>query len=307
MNDLRRIMVVGGAGFVGSHLVERLVAEGHEVDVVDDLSSGALANLADARQAGGALKIQNISVDSGEFAELVSLKRPDAIFNLASFHPAACHLQGSLVSLRTTVSVLEAARLAGAQKVITTLPAALLYGEVAARDLPIKEGHLSDPRTTEEVMARAAADMHVVYRDRHGVEFTVLATANVYGTRQRTEDGVVAAFIDALSHGRGPVIHGSGKQTRDFVFIDDVIDALSRSLDRAGGLVVNIGSGIATSISDLWSLMGGAASAPARTSAARPHDLPRLSLSPTRARIQLGWSPFTSLDEGVARLRSQNQ
>ena len=303
MSTTRKIMIGGGAGFIGSYLVDRFMAEGHEVDVVDDLSSGSLANLSEARNASGRFKFQNISVLSSEFAELVALRRPSVIVNLAVFAPSQAHLGGAMTALQSTVAVLEAARLAGVSKVITGVPAALLYGEVGARDLPIKEGHINDSRTSEEVLARAAADIHGVYRDRHGVEFTVLAMANVYGARQRAEDGVIAAFADALANGRAPIVHGTGKQVRDFVHVDDTVDAIARSLDRAGGLVINVGTGVATSIIDLWSIMGGASSPVPRTAAARPNDVVRLSLSPVRARIQLGWSPFTPLAEGLSTLR----
>ena len=303
MSTTRKIMICGGAGFIGSYLVDRFMAEGHEVDVVDDLSTGSLANLAEARNASGRFKFQNISVLSAEFAELVSLHRPSVIVNLAVFSPSQSHLSGAMTAMQSTVAVLEAARLGGVSKVITGIPAALLYGEVTARDLPIKEGHINDSRTSEEVLARAAADIHGVYRDRHGVEFTVLAMANVYGARQRPEDGVVASFADALANGRAPIVHGNGKQVRDFVHVDDTVDAIARSLDRAGGLVINVGTGVATSIVDLWSVMGGASSPVPRTSAARPNDVVRLSLSPVRARIQLGWSPFTPLAEGLSTLR----
>ena len=296
-------MICGGAGFIGSYLVDRFMAEGHEVDVVDDLSTGSLANLAEARNASGRFKFQNISVLSAEFAELVSLRRPSVIVNLAVFSPSQSHLNGAMTAMQSALAVLEAARLGGVSKVITGIPAALLYGEVTARDLPIKEGHLNDSRTSEEVLARAAADVHGVYRDRHGVEFTVLAMANVYGARQRPEDGVVASFADALANGRAPIVHGNGKQVRDFVHVDDTVDAIARSIDRAGGLVINVGTGVSTSINDLWSTMGGASSPVPRTSAARPNDVVRLSLSPVRARIQLGWSPFTQLAEGLATLR----
>ena len=299
----QKILVCGGAGFIGSHLVDRLMAEQHEVDVVDDLSTGSLSNLSESRNASGRFKFQNISVQSSEFAELVSLRRPDIIVNLSVFTPSHAHLAGAMSSLAATVAILEAARLGGVQKVVTALPAGLVYGECAARDLPIKEGHLNDSRTSEEVLARAAADMHTVYRDRHGVEFTILAMSNVYGSRQRVGDGVVASFCDALANGKAPILHGTGKQTRDFVFIDDSVDAIVRSFDRAGGLVVNVGTGIATSIVDLWSLMGGVASPVPRSATGRPHDLARLSLSPVRARIQLGWSPFTPLAEGLSTLR----
>ena len=296
-------MICGGAGFIGSYLVDRFMAEGHEVDVVDDLSTGSLANLAEARNASGRFKFQNISVLSSEFTELVSLRRPSVIVNLAVFSPSQSHLNGAMTAMQSTLAVLEAARLGGVSKVITGIPAALLYGEVTARDLPIKEGHLNDSRTSEEVLARAAADVHSVYRDRHGVEFTVLAMANVYGARQRPEDGVVASFADALANGRAPIVHGNGKQVRDFVHVDDTVDAIARSLDRAGGLVINVGTGVSTSIIDLWSVMGGATSPVPRTSSARPNDVVRLSLSPVRARIQLGWSPFTPLADGLSTLR----
>jgi len=296
-------MVCGGAGFIGSHLVDRFIAEGHEIDVVDNLSSGSLTNLADARNATGRFKFQNISVESAEFLELVSLRRPDVIINLAVFTPSLSHLNGAMAALQVSVAILEAARIANISKVVTALPAGLLYGEVATRDLPIKEGHLADPRSSEEILARTVADIHAVYRERHGVEFTVLAMANVYGARQRAQDGVIAAFVDALSRSQAPILHGNGKQIRDFVFIDDTIDAISRAIDRAGGLIVNVGTGVSTSIIDLWSLMGGAAALAPRMSAPRPHEIARLTLSPVRARIQLGWSPFTVLEAGLAQIR----
>jgi UDP-glucose 4-epimerase len=299
----KKILVCGGAGFIGSHLVDRFIAEGHEVDVVDNLSTGSLVNLADARNAAGRFKFQNIAIESNEFAELVSLRRPNVIVNLVSFSPSHAHLHGALSSMELSVCVLEAARLAGVEKVVSAIPGGLLYGEVAVRDLPIKEGHLNDARIGEEVFARAASDIHSVYRERHGVEFTVLAMGNVYGPRQRSEDGVVAAFVDALANGRAPIVHGNGKQSRDFIYIDDTVDALARATERAGGLVVNVGSGVSTSIADLWATMAGAASPVPRTSTARPNDLARMSLSPVRARIQLGWSPFTSLEAGLATLR----
>jgi UDP-glucose 4-epimerase len=303
MTSSRHIMVCGGAGFIGSHLVDRLLVEGHEVDVVDDLSTGSFTNLSESRSGSGRLKFQNISVTSAEFSELVSLRRPSVIVNLAAFTPSQMHLAGASNSLAITIAVLEAARRGAVSKVVTAIPARLVYGEVAARDLPIKEGHINDARTTEEVLGRAATDMHHVYRDRHGVEFTVLAMGNVYGKRQRTQDGVIASFLDALAQGKAPIVHGSGKQVRDFVFIDDTVDAISRSLDRAGGLVINVGTGVSTTINDLWSVMGGLAAPVPRSAAERPHDIARLSLSPVRARIQLGWSPFTTLEQGLASLR----
>jgi UDP-glucose 4-epimerase len=297
---MKRIMVCGGAGFLGSHFVDRLLASGHTVEVLDDLRSGSLGNVAAARRSGGQFKFQNIDITEASFGELVMLRRPDIIVNLTSFTPSSSETAGALASVSSAVSVLEAARLGEVQKVVTVLPATLLYGEVAARDVPIKEGHLSEPRTVAEVLARSVADMHTVYRDRHGVEFTVLAVGAVYGPRQRPEDSVVASFVQAHHGSRAPIVHGGGKQTRDFIYVDDVVDAMVRAIDRAGGLVVNVGSGRQVAIADLWTAVAGRSAPAPRVSAARPHDVARCALSPVRARIQLGWSPFTDLEDGLA-------
>lgn len=298
-----RIMVCGGAGFVGSHLVDRLLAQGSEIDVVDNLSSGSLGNLANARQAGGKLKFQHVDILGDSFAELVTLRRPDVIFLLNMFAPSNSQTNGAIAAMASAIAVLEAARIAGVSKVITTLPAKLLYGEVAVRDLPIKEGHMSESRSIPEIVARSIADAHSVYRDLSAVEYTVLATGHVYGPRQRAKDGVVAAFIDAHMNGHAPVLHGSGKQSRDFIFIDDVVDALVRAIDRAGGLVVNVGTGEQLTVRDVWKAIAGTTGLTPRSSAARPSDIVRLAVSPVRARIQLGWSPFTSFEDGLATTR----
>ena len=275
---MSRVLVCGGAGFVGSHLVERLLADSHEVDVVDDLSSGSLANLAVARNASGKFKFQNLDILTAEFGELVRRRQPDAIVNLCVLTPSSCTPAGALRSLEGSMAVLEAAQNAGAPKVVTTLPAKALYGEVSARESPVKEGHVSDPRSLVEIVARGITDLHTVYRDTHAVEFTVLATGNVYGPRQRPSDGVVAAFLDAHGGGRGAVIHGSGRQTRDFVYVDDAVDAAAKALERAGGLVINVGTGEPTGIADLWLMVAGRRgprqAAPARTRAPPRRSVP---------------------------------
>ena len=297
---MKRVMVCGGAGFVGSHLVDRLLASGHAVEVLDDLRSGSLVNVSAARRSGGQFKFQNIDITDASFAELVTLRRPDVIINLTSFTPSSTETAGALNSVSAAVAVLEGARLAEVQKVVTVLPATLLYGEVAARDVPIKEGHLSEARTVAEVLARSVADMHTVYRDRHAVEFTVLAVGAVYGPRQRPEDSVVASFLQAHHNSCEPIVHGAGNQNRVFIYVDDVVDAIVRAIDRAGGLVVNVGTGRQVAIADLWNEVAGRSAPAPRVSAARPHDVTRSALSPVRARIQLGWSPFTDLEDGLA-------
>lgn len=297
------IMVCGGAGFVGSHLVERLLADGRAVDVVDDLSTGSLANLADARTAGGELRFHHVDVTSLEFAELVGLRRPRVIHHLAVLPPGATELGDVLRSISVLVSVLEAARRHGTEKVVLCLPAALVYGEVAVKHLPVKEGRAAASADVPQVIMRALIDLMTVYRESHAIEFTVLATTNVYGLRQRPQDGVVAAFASAIVRRQDAEIFGNGKQTRDFVYIDDVVDALARSIDRGGGLTINVGTGVQTTVEELWKRIAAGTGRRARKIDARHGDVQRLAVSPVRAKIQLGWTPWTSLDAGLAVFR----
>jgi UDP-glucose 4-epimerase len=296
-------MVCGGAGFVGSHLVERLLVDGHCVDVVDDLSSGSLANLADARNLGGELRFHHLDVNAIEFAELVGLRRPHVLYHLAVLPPNATEVGDMLQSLPTLVSVLEAARRFAVQKVVLCVPAALVYGEVEVKHLPVKEGRPSGNTDVPQVIVRTLIDLMTVYRELHAVEFSVLATSNVYGLRQRPEDGVVAAFASAIIRREDAEIFGTGKQTRDFVFIDDTVDALTRAMERGGGLTVNVGTGVQTSIEELWKRIAAGTSRRARKTDPRHGDVQRLAVSPVRAKIQLGWTPWTSLDDGLTVFR----
>ena len=295
------ILVVGGAGFLGSHLVDRLIAEDNTVDVVDDLSSGSLANLAEARSAGGALKIHTLDVLADELAALVAMRRPDVVYHLAWRPPGRGPAAQAGRAVQGVLAVLEAARLRGS-KVVTALPGAALYGEVPMRDLPIKEGHAWNPVGLHGVIAKAVVDLLNLYRVDHAVEFTALAMSTVYGPRQRSDGGVVGAFAHALRSGARPLIDGDGRQTRDFLYVDDAVDALVRAAGRGGGLVVNVGTGVSTSIRDLWAMMAGPG-APAPVSAPRRiNDVSRFAVSPTRARIHLAWAPWTELSVGLRSL-----
>jgi UDP-glucose 4-epimerase len=301
------VVVIGGAGFIGSHLVDRLLAEEHVVDVIDNLTVGSLGNLAAARASGGALRIHHLDAASTEAESSIGIRRPDVIFQLALLprhdsDPAA-HGEAFLSALAT----LEAARRHGVSKVVVALPASAIYGYPTSKALPVKDAEPSqlEPRGVRGVVARAIIDLLVSYRDLHAIEFTALALASVYGPRQRPTGGVVAAFVDAATSGRPPVVHGDGRQTRDFVFIDDVVDALVRSASRGSGLVINVGTGEQTSIAELWSRVavtvpGADALEPTRA-AARLHDVQRFAVAPVRARIHLGWSPWTDLDDGLTR------
>lgn len=303
------LLVVGGAGFIGSHLVDRLVAEGHVVDVIDNLSTGSLRNLADARAAGGGLKFHHLDAASAEADSSIGSRRPDVIYHLALLAERDMEPQRAGDAVGSLLAVLEAARRHGVPKVVVTLPATTLYGHPAVKDLPVKEREpvAFEGRGVRGVIARSLLDLLAVYRERYAIEFAALLLSSVYGPRQRPDGGVVAALRAAATTGTSPVITGDGRQTRDLVFVDDAVDALVRAAERGGGVAINVGTGTQTSINDLWSYVartvGGAADRVApRLVVARPDELHRFAVSPVRARIHLGWSPWTELDEGLSRL-----
>jgi UDP-glucose 4-epimerase len=302
-----RCIVTGGAGFIGSTLVDRLLAEGHEVSVVDDLSTGSLSNLAEARQQQGAFSFHNLDIRSPDLVEVCARNEPEVIFHLAAQSSVKVSVDEPLrdadINVLGTLQVLEAARRCRA-KVVYAASGGSLYGEPDAADLPVGEHQPHDPRSPYAVSKKAAIDYMVAYRSLHGVEFTALALANVYGPRQdpRGEAGVVAIFAERLIAGEPCVIFGDGNDTRDYVYVDDVVDAFARAARRGGGLVLNIGTSVETSVNHLYELLAAAAGsrATARHAAERPGDVRRSALDPDRASIHLGWKPWTSLETGTA-------
>ncbi len=303
-----RTLVTGGAGFIGSNLVDRLLVEGHEVDVVDDFSTGALSNLAEARtSAGRALTIHHLDISAPAIVELMARRRPQVVYHLAAQPDVSVSLAqpafDATVNVVGSLNVLEGARQAGAERFVFAASGESLYGEPAPEDLPIRESHAQQPRSPFGVSKKAVVDYLVVYRELYALEFSALALASVYGPRQVPRDGsaVVAAFADRLLDQQPVTVHGDGKQTRDFVFIDDVVDAFVRAASRGGGLVCNIGTGRETTLNELLETMAGQCGIrPQRVSApAREGEPVRSCLDIERAAIQLGWRPWTDLADGV--------
>ena len=303
-----KAIVTGGAGFIGSTLVDRLLAEGNSVDVVDNLSTGTLANLADARRSKeGRLTFHQLDIRSPNLAELMNRCKPDVVYHLAAQADVRVSVADPLldadVNLLGSLRVLEGARSSGAQKVVFASSGGTIYGDPDPADLPVKESHPQTPLSPYGVAKKAFTDYLNAYRDLHGLEFTSLALANVYGPRQdpHGEAGVVAIFAGRLLSGQPCTVYGDGTQTRDFVYVDDVVDAFARAGERGGGLLLNIGTGKETSVNDLYRTMASHAGVerPAMAAPPRPGELQRNCLDPSRASIHLGWKPWTTLVEGT--------
>ncbi|MEY2455440.1 MAG: UDP-glucose 4-epimerase [Acidimicrobiaceae bacterium] len=302
-------MVTGGAGFIGSTLVDRLLAEGHSVDVVDDLSSGSLANLADARaDRSHHLTFHQLDIRQPAVVELIARRKPDVVFHLAAQMSVRESVNNPTfdaeVNIIGSLNVLEGARAAGSRKVVFASSGGTIYGRADVAELPLKESQPQRPLSPYGIAKKTVGDYLYAYRELHNLEYTALALANIYGPRQNPhgEAGVVAIFAGKLLNGEPCTVFGDGSKTRDYVYVDDVVDAFVRAADKGSGLLCNIGTAVQTSDLQLYQTMADAAGVtdPPKFAADRPGDLQCSALDPGRAAIHLGWKPWTQLDEGVA-------
>jgi len=301
-----RALVTGGAGFIGSTLVDRLLAEGHTVEVVDNLATGSLANLSEARAVGaGRFNFHQLDVRSADLVDLIARRKPDVVFHLAAQIDVRVSVAEPVmdadVNILGSLRVLEGARAAGTRKVVFASSGGTIYGDTD--QLPVKESQPQRPLSPYGVAKKAVGDYLFAYRELHGLEYTALALANVYGPRQdpHGEAGVVAIFTSRLLSGEPCMIFGDGTQTRDYVYVDDVVDAFSRAGERGSGLICNIGTSVETSVNELYAALAKSAGVtqPPIYAAARPGELQRSCLDASRAAIHLGWKPWTTIDKGT--------
>ncbi|MFC4061424.1 NAD-dependent epimerase/dehydratase family protein [Planomonospora corallina] len=299
-----RILVTGGAGFIGSNLVDRLLEEGHEVAVVDDLSSGSRANLADAVRSPR-FSLHEMDVRDPALAGLAEEFRPEAVCHLAAQisvrKSVADPVHDARLNVEGTVCVLSAARRGGTRKVVFASSVAV-YGRPAV--IPVPAGAATDPRSPYAASKLSAEVYLATFKALHGIDYTTLVLSNVYGPRQSPEGeaGVVAIFTDALLGGAPTVVYGDGTQTRDYVYVDDVVDGFVRACGEAGGGGrFNLGTGVQTTDRELHGLVAAAAGAPDRpgTAPARLGDLPAMAVDPAPAAEALGWRPRTDLVTGL--------
>ncbi len=302
-----RTLVTGAAGFIGSTLVDRLLADRHSVVGVDDLSSGRSENLGPAERSADFEFVKADIVDA-DLIGLLADTRPEVIFHLAAQisvrHSVDDPPFDASVNVVGTVRLAEAARRAGVRKVVHTSSGGSIYGTPPS--YPTNEDTPIDP-TSPYAASKVAGEVYLnTFRNLYGMECSHIAPANVYGPRQdpHGEAGVVAIFSQALLAGRPTKIFGDGTDTRDYVFVDDVVDAFVRASGEAGGgQRFNIGTEVETSVRQLHTAIASAIGAPDDPEFHPPRlgDLQRSCLDISRAESVLGWRPTVKLDNGVAR------
>ncbi len=297
-----KILVTGGAGFIGSHVVDAFVRAGHTVTVVDNLATGSLTWV----NPGAAF--HRLDLRSARLGDLFEAERPEVVAHLAAqaavSRSVADPAFDASVNILGGLNLLDCCRWVGVRRLIYSSSGGAGYGDTDA--IPTPEGHPLLPASPYGIAKVAMEHYLAAWGSIHGISGVSLRYANVYGPRQNPagEAGVVAIFSHRLLTGQTPVINGDGEQTRDYVFVEDVADANLRALERAtvtGG--VNIGTGVETSVNDLHARLARAAgvTTPAARGPARPGEQRRSCLDPGLAAQALGWRPTVSLDEGLAR------
>ena len=294
-----RALVTGGAGFIGSHVVDALVADGAEVHVLDDLSSGRRDNLKPALSRGAHLHVIDVA-EPAVVADIVTAERPDVVFHLAAQVDVRRSVSDPAFDTRVnvvgTVAVLDAARRAGARRVVFASSSAV-YGDPDR--FPIPEDAPIAPLAPYGAAKAGAEDYLGEYERLYGLAGISLRFANVYGPRQdpQGEAGVIAIFAGAKVSGRRGTIFGDGRQTRDYIYVGDVVAAFLAAADSDAGGALNIGTGVETDLVEL----AGALELPVDHAAPLAGDIARSCLDPSRAHDVLGWRAQTPLAEGLRR------
>ena len=297
------ILVTGGAGFIGSHLVRHLLAKGEQVTALDNLSTGLAENLPPEA------KLVEMDILDEDLPKVVAAGAFDAIVHLAAQTMVDTSIKNPLLDTREnllgTVQVLEAARAANVKRVIFASTAAA-YGDVKEDDLPVREAQPTEPMSFYGLSKLSVEKYLEMYRKIYGMEYVVLRFANVYGERQGDggEGGVISIFAKAVAEGRDITIYGDGEQTRDFVYAGDIAEGIWAALrTEEVNAAYNLSTQTETSLRELVSLLAeirGREIVP-KYGAEREGDIYKSMLSNSRARRGLDWQPATTLAEGLRR------
>jgi UDP-glucose 4-epimerase len=297
-----RVLATGGAGFIGSHVVDRLLADGHHVDVVDNFSTGR-PEFVNAKARSHSCDIRSAQLD-----DVFATAEPEAVVHVAAQAAVARSttdpLTDASVNVLGTIALLAACRRRKVRRVVYLSTGGAAYGDTDV--IPTSEDHPVRPTSPYGVSKVAAESYLACWQGIVGTSTLSLRLANVYGPRQNPlgEAGVIAIFAHRLLRGEPCVVHWDGEQTRDYVYVEDVADAVSRALDRpeAQGML-NVGTGIEVSVNELYRRLAALAGVtrPPERGPRREGDWRRGALDATRAQEALGWKPLTALDAGLAQ------
>lgn len=296
------ILVTGGAGFVGSYLTERLLRDGHHVMVVDDLSTGTRENLPE----GVLLCHRSISEP---LDDLFDQFRPALVYHLAGQVSVPRSVLDPRLDLQVNVdgviNLIETGARFGVRKLIA-MSSAAVYGH--PDQLPVTEESPTVPLSPYGLSKLSAEQYIRMLGGLRGIAYTIIRPANIFGPRQMTksEGAVIPAFLERFLAGHDPVVHGAGDQTRDFLFVADMVEALIRAINRADGLTLNVSSGQGVSVMELWTTFAGLLGwhKPPVYGPPRAGDIPHSILANALARRELGWAPRYSLAAGLAETLS---
>jgi UDP-glucose 4-epimerase len=299
-----KTLVTGGAGFIGSNVVDALVERGDEVAVIDDVSTGKRENLA---AAGGAELIELDVRDAEAVAAAVERVRPEVIFHLAAQidvrKSVADPAHDSRVNVEGTINVLNAALAHGVRRVVNTSTGGAIYGE--GQILPAPEDHPVAPEAPYGLSKFCAENYCALFTRLHGLSTVSLRYGNVYGPRQDPlgEAGVIAIFCGKFLEGGKATIFGDGKQTRDYVYVGDVVDANLRAAASDVTGAFNVGRGVQTSVLDIVDALSGLSENgfEADHAPARPGEVQHIALDPSRSRQEFGWEAQVDLKQGLQR------
>jgi UDP-glucose 4-epimerase len=298
-----RALVTGGAGFIGSHLVDALLAAGHDVCAVDDLSRGR------REQVPAGARLHVVDVRTAALHDVVGTEKPEVVFHQAAQIDVRRSISEPLldteINVVGTVNLLQACAAAGVRRVVFASSGGAIYGDTEV--VPTPETHPARPASLYGAAKLCGEAYGGVYASLYGVELCALRYANVYGPRQdpHGEAGVVAIFARKLLAGEAPLINGDGTQTRDYVYVGDVVAAnLAAAAAGAAALgAYNVGTGRETDVNRLFSMLRTAcgASLEAQHGPAKPGEQRRSCLDASLAAARLGWTPRVSLEEGLQR------
>jgi UDP-glucose 4-epimerase len=301
-----RALVTGGAGFIGSHVVDAFLARGDEVVVIDDLSTGRRANL-EAALAAGAELVEGDITDADVVGRLFDDRSPELVCHLAAQMDVRRSVADPAFDLNVnvagTLNLLEAGRRAGMARLVFASTGGAIYGEGAELRLPLTEDAECRPDAPYGQSKLSAEGYVALYERLYGLSGVSLRLGNVYGPRQdpHGEAGVVAIFCGALLQGARPRVFGDGTQTRDYVYVADVVEAFLLAAGSATSGTYNVGTGIETSVIELGGLLGRVCDRPfdPEMAPARPGEVQRIAIDSERAAADLGWGARTGLEEGL--------